>query len=77
MTKIDGHMHYDQKICHYKFGQAMSNPTWPILRGRILAKPNGRNSNLAQSSSTALDGPSPTFWYFYFGPKTFFHPILF
>jgi hypothetical protein len=30
-----------------------------ILRGRIVTKPNGRNSNLAQSSCVALDGPSP------------------
>jgi hypothetical protein len=59
MTKIDGHKHYDQKIGHYQFGQATSDPTWPILRGRIVTKQNGRNSNLAQSSCVALDGPSP------------------
>jgi hypothetical protein len=34
MTKIDGHKHYDQKIGHEQFGQATSDPTWPILRGR-------------------------------------------
>jgi hypothetical protein len=50
MTKIDGHKHYDQKIGHYQFGQATSDPTWPILRGSIVTKPNGRNSNLAQSN---------------------------
>jgi hypothetical protein len=59
MTKIDGHKHYDQKIGHYQFGQATSDPTWPILRGRIVTKRNGRNLNLAQSSRVALDGPSP------------------
>jgi hypothetical protein len=30
-----------------------------ILHGRNVTKPNGRNSNLAQSSCAALDGPSP------------------
>jgi hypothetical protein len=50
MTKIDGHKHYDQKIGHGQFGQAMSDPTWPILCGRIVIKLNGRNTNLAQSS---------------------------
>jgi hypothetical protein len=52
MTKIDGHKHYDQKIGHYQFGQATSDPTWPILRGRIVTKRNSRNLNLAQSNQS-------------------------
>jgi hypothetical protein len=50
MTKIDGHKHYDQKIGHGQFDQATSDPAWSILRGRIVTKLNGRNTNLAQSS---------------------------
>jgi hypothetical protein len=38
MTKIDGHKHYDQKIGHEQFGQATSDPTWPILRGRVVVR---------------------------------------
>jgi hypothetical protein len=72
MTKIDGHTHYDQKIGHRQFGQATSDPTWPILCGMIATKPNGRNSNLAQSSCVALDGPSPVTHPFYI----FSMPIL-
>jgi hypothetical protein len=75
MTKIDGHKHYDQKIGHGQFGQATSDPTWPILCGRIVTKPNGRNSNLAQSNCVALDGPSPVTRPF-FG-QTFFYESLF
>jgi hypothetical protein len=59
MTKTDGHRHYDQKIGHKQFGQATSDPTWPILHGMIATIPNGRNSNLAQSICVALHGPSP------------------
>jgi hypothetical protein len=59
MTKIDGHTHYDQNFGHEQFSQATSDPTWPILRGRIVTKPIGRNSNLAQSIGVALHGPSP------------------
>jgi hypothetical protein len=36
MTKIDGHRHYDQKFGHMQFGQAASDPTWPILRDRVI-----------------------------------------
>jgi hypothetical protein len=66
MTIMDGHKHYYQKIGHYKFGQATSDPTWPILCGRIVTKLNGRNSNLARSMFLVLDGPSPIIWPFYF-----------
>jgi hypothetical protein len=29
---------------------------WPILRGKIVTKPNGRNLNLAQSTSMLYMG---------------------
>jgi hypothetical protein len=50
MTKIDGHKRHDQKIGHKQFGQATSDPTWPILFGRFVTKSNGRNLKSAQST---------------------------
>jgi hypothetical protein len=54
MIKIDGHKFYDQKIGHYQFDQATLDPMWPILRGRIVTKPNGRSSNSAQSNQSYI-----------------------
>jgi hypothetical protein len=50
MTKIDGHKRHDQKIGHKQFGQATSDPTWPILFGKFVTKSNGRNLKSAQST---------------------------
>jgi hypothetical protein len=77
MTKIDGHRHYDQKFGHEQFSQATSDPTWSILRGRIVTKPIGHNSNLAQSIGVAIHGPSPVTQPFNSGIQPFYNQLFF
>jgi hypothetical protein len=67
MTKIDGHAFYDQNFGHGQFGISTSDPTWQILRGGHVTKPNGRGSKLAQFISPMYMGQAQQF----LGPSLF------
>jgi hypothetical protein len=71
MTKIDGREHYDQNFGRGQSGMSTSDPTWQILRGKYVTKPNGRASKSAQSSFSIHMGQIQ-----YFSPFIFF-PINF
>jgi hypothetical protein len=67
MTKIDGREHYDQNFGHGKSGMSTSDPTWQILRGKYVTKPNGRGLKSTQPNSSIHMGQIK-----YFSPFTFF-----
>jgi hypothetical protein len=61
MTKIDGHAFYDQNFGHGQFGISTSDPTWQILHGGHVTKPNVRGSKLAQFISPMYMGQAQQF----------------
>ena len=50
MTKLEGHNFMTNYFGHWLFDQSTSDPTWPILRGKIMTKLEGHGSESAQST---------------------------
>jgi hypothetical protein len=66
MTKINGHIFYDQNFGHLQSGMSTSYPTWPILRGSLVTKSNGPKSKPAQSTLMLYMGQAQQFSLFIF-----------
>jgi hypothetical protein len=64
MTKIDGHRFYDQNFGRELASLSTSDPTWQILHGISVTKPNGRGSKSAQSSFGMYMGRAQQFGLF-------------
>ena len=71
MTKSEGHNFMTNLFGHWLSDLTRSDPTWLILRGKIMTKLEGHISESAQSSSILYMGRAQQFSLF-----VFFHSIL-
>ena len=71
MTKVEGHNFMTKCFGHWLSDLTTSDPTWPILHGKIMTKIKGHRSESAQSTMFIHMGRAQRFSQFRFLPVNF------